>query len=113
MNLVIIGLVIFFIYYIFAVGSSHSGRHGAPCYCKPCENQLIERANMGDIDAKRKLILAIQGGEYVGYKPEFIPSLGPFKILLALLIMVFIVQQILRPDMFKFLDKPMKGKYNK
>ncbi len=51
-SLVIIGLLVL---YLTSVQDKHMGRHNFPCYCKKCENTLINDAMNGDKTAMGKL----------------------------------------------------------
>jgi hypothetical protein len=74
---------------IVNTGSKHSGRQGFPCYCSPCENNLIEAATNGDVVAQKKLALAIEKGKYTG---GF--QLGPIALIVGVVILVLIVSNI-------------------
>jgi len=78
--------------YIINKGSAHSGRYGAPCYCKKCEDNLIVAANGGDAVAQQKLAMAIQGGQYEGKVLGF--DFGVFTWIIGVFILVFIVSRV-------------------
>lgn len=90
-NLMIFGGVVgvAVVFYILNKGSNHSGRQGFPCYCKKCEETLVQEANNGDPNAMRKLAMAVEGG---AYKSD--TKLGPLALIVGLVVLVFIVSRV-------------------
>jgi hypothetical protein len=73
------------------VAISQYNKPNFPCYCKPCEQELIDAANAGDINAQEKLGFAIQGGAYQGQGQGL---MGPMTMIVGLVVVVFMVSQI-------------------
>ncbi len=77
--------------YLVNVGNQHGGRYGFPCYCKQCESDLIAQAANGDTAAQQKLAMSIDAGG--AYSSGFSGNLGPFALVIGMVILVFIVSK--------------------
>ena len=84
-KLILLGIVValFIVAYIVNTGVNHGGRHGGPCYCKVCEDKIIDAANKGDVAAQQKLAAAIEGGAYKGDTP-----MGPLALLVGAVVLL-------------------------
>lgn len=86
------------LYFSLAWNKSHTGRHGAPCYCKSCEQVLTEAANNGDVTAQRKLKLikdaGVSGGVYTGTGSKQLGT--PVNMFIGLLFIIVVLNVVFK-----------------